>query len=126
MKNFIGIPFKDGEPTYMGANFITLIELYYKDYLNIEIPKIRVESANTRRAFMEYLKQISDGWVETKEPKPFDVVAMSRDIKHPNMIQHFGILLENGKILHTLEKAGSHIVDEKDLKSFIKGYYRWH
>ena len=75
---------------------------------------------------MEYLNQIANHWISVENPEKYDVVAMSRDIKHPNMIQHFGVYLGEGKILHTLEGVGSHIAKLEDLSSFIKGYYRWH
>ena len=125
MKKYIGIPFKDGEPSCDGANCITLIELFYKNHLDLEIPKIRVKSDNSRRAFMEYLKQISEHWTEVKEPKTFDVVAMARDIKHPKVVQHFAIYIGSGRILHSLENVGSHIDTIENLKPFIKGFYRW-
>ena len=126
MKKYIGIPFKDGEPSFTGANCITLCELFYYNELKISIPKIRVESSNTKRVFLEYLHQISNNWTKVEEPKLYDIVAMSRDLKHPNMVQHFGIYLGNGKILHSLEKVGSHVVSIVEMKVFIKGFYRWH
>ena len=58
MKQFIGIPFVNSEPSLKGANCITLVEMIYKEQLDIEIPKIRIDSANTRRVFIEYLNQI--------------------------------------------------------------------
>jgi len=125
MKKFIGIPFEDGEPSFYGANCITLIELAYKEHLNIEIPKIRVQSENTRRIFMEYLQQISENWEAVDEPKMFDIIAMARDIKHPKMIQHFGIYIGDGLMLHTLKNVNSHIVKIEEYEYFIKGYYRW-
>lgn len=125
MKQYIGVPFENGEPTLYGANCITLIELFYKNELKIEIPKLRIDSSNTRRIFMEYMRQISENWETVIEPKEYDVVAMAHDLNHPKMIQHFGIYLGNGKMLHTLENVGSHIGNIEEYKAVIKGYYRW-
>ena len=125
MKQYIGIPFTNGEPSFNGCNCITLVELIYKNELGIDIPKIRVLSENTRRVFVEYLQQIENNWLEVKEPEQYDVIAMARDIKHPRMIQHFGIYLGDGKVLHSLENIGSHIDTLENLKYFTKGFYRW-
>lgn len=125
VNQFVGIPFKDGEPSYKGANCITLVELFYKDFLGVEISKIRIDAVNTRRAFLEYLQQISQNWIKLHIPEQYCVVAMSYDQKHPRLVQHFGIYLGDGKVLHTLNKINSHIVTLESLKPFIKGYYKW-
>lgn len=125
MNKYIGIPFKDGEPSFSGANCITLIELIYRLELGKEISKIRVPSEHSRMAFMQYMKEISEKWVEVDTPKEFTVVAMAHDMNHPKIVQHFGIYLGNGKILHTLNKIGSHVTNFDVMKPFIRGYYEW-
>lgn len=125
MTNFIGIPFADGEPSFGGANCITLIELLYREELGLEIPKIRIEHAHQRKAFMRYLKEIADRWDALPEPEQYCVVAMAHSPKHPTVVQHFGIYLGNDIILHTLQNVGSHTVRLSKMKPFIKGYYKW-
>lgn len=118
MNKYIGIPFDV-------KNCYNLVQLYYKNELGIELPETSVNPLNTKRSFLEYLKQIESYWITIKEPEKDCVVAMSYDIKYPQMIQHFGIYLGNNKVLHTLNKINSHIVSLDSLKPFIKGYYKW-
>ena len=125
MMQYIGIPFKDGEPSFGGANCITLVELFYREELGIEIEPIRVDHDHKRRAFMQYLTEISERWDALPEPELYCVVAMAHSPKHPDLVQHFGIYLGDGIILHTLQNVGSHIVRLSKMKPFIKGYYKW-
>ena len=125
MMRYIGIPFEDGEPSFNGANCITLVELIYREELGIEIHPIRVAHANKRRAFMQYLTEIAERWDRIDEPEPFCVVAMAHSPRHPDLVQHFGIYLGDGIILHTLQKVGAHTVQLARMKPFIKGYYKW-
>jgi len=125
VNKYIGIPFSDGEPSLKGANCYSLIELIYKEEFGIELPKIRISALNSRRAFIEYLKQVSEHWIKIDEPEINCVVVMAHDMKHPKVIQHFGLYIGDGKVLHTLNKINSHIKSLDSLKPFIKGYYKW-
>jgi len=125
MNKYIGIEFSDLEPSFKSANCYSLIELFYKEELKIEIPKIRILALNSRHAFMEYLKQISENWIKIDKPELNCVVAMAHDMAHPKIVQHFGIYIGDRKVLHTLNKVNSHIATLQSLKPFIKGYYKW-
>lgn len=126
MHRFIGIPFNDNEPSLSGANCYGLVQLFYRDHLGIVIPSlIHVHSEHSNRVWATYLKEISEHWESVEEPEMFDVVAMAHDMSHPRIVQHVGIYIGEGRVLHTLNKIGSHISKLSELKSIIRGYHRW-
>lgn len=123
--DMIGVPFVDKGDTLKGCDCFGLVRLYYKDILNRKVFKPQSSAFNSKSVLREFLEETSRNWIQVQEPKINDVVAMAHDPKHPKIVQHFGIYLGNGKMLHTLEKVGSHIVRISDYKYYIKGYYRW-
>jgi len=122
--NYIGIPFKNRESSLDGCDCYGLVRLVYKDLLGIDVHKPNASAFESKDIEDEYLAETSLNWYETKEPKRFDVIAMAHDPKHPKIIQHFGIMLTDTKMIHTLKGVGSHIVNIKDYSYFIKGFYR--
>ena len=125
MNKYIGVPFADGTPSLKGANCYSLVELIYREELGIEIPNLTTLSVNSRRVYLEFLKQISENWIKIDEPELHCVVAMAYDMQHPKIVQHVGIYLGDGKVLHTINKINSHVVTLGSLKPLIKGYYKW-
>jgi cell wall-associated NlpC family hydrolase len=127
MMKFIGIPFSDKETQdFQGTNCYGLVRLFYKEHLNIEIPELRVPSDHSNRVWATYLNEIRGNWITVTEPQMFDVVAMAQDITHPRIVQHVGVYLGGGKVLHTLSKVDSHIVSLESIKHSIRGFHRWH
>jgi len=122
---YIGVPFEDRGESLNGADCYGIIRLIYRNELAIEIPSFHSSCHSTKAIFSDYIKQISQFWQLSKEPNLYDVVAMAHDPIHPRVVQHFGVYLGNGKMLHTLETAGSHIVNIDDMSYFIKGFYSW-
>ncbi len=125
LADFIGIPFVDKGDGFNGADCFGLVRLYYKDVMNIKLFKPDSSAFNSKSVLREFLEETSRNWNKVSEPQINDVVAMAHDPRHPKIVQHFGIYIGNGKMIHTLEKVGSHIVKLRDYKYFIKGYYRW-
>lgn len=125
MREFVGIPFSDNEPSFQGCNCYGLVRLFYREHLGIEIPDLRVHFDHSNRVWATYLKEIGENWVTVKEPEAFDVVAMAQDVAHPRIVQHVGIYLGDGKVLHTLNKIDSHIVSLESVKHSVRGYHRW-
>ena len=60
-------------------------------------------------------------------PEPGDLAVMNLDPMAPTMIQHVGVYVGNGRIIHTLKKRESHLVriDDPYWSKKIKCYYRW-
>ena len=125
LSNYIGIPFEDRADTLDSADCFGLVRLVYKQILNIKVFKPNSSAFNSRSVLREFLEETSRNWNEVKELKKFDVIAMAHDPKHPDIIQHFGIYIGNGKMLHTLKGVGSHVVNMSEYNYFIKGFYRW-
>jgi cell wall-associated NlpC family hydrolase len=119
---YVGIPFTQ-------YSCYQLIHHIYQQELGIEIPTITVDPNHSNKAFFTYLKQIKDSWVsiDLDSLKVFDVIAMAYIPEHPKVVQHFGIYIGDGKILHTLTKVGAHIVpiNSPTIGTTIKGAYRW-
>jgi len=122
---YIGVPFEDRGESLNGADCYGIIRLIYRNELGIEIPSFHSSCHSTKAIFSDYIKQISQYWQLSKEPNLYDVIAMAHDPIHPRVVQHFGVYLGNGKMLHTLESIGTHIVNIDDMSYFIKGFYSW-
>lgn len=111
--------------TFEESDCFGLIRLLYKHEMKIEIKQPLASAYETRKVFKEFLQEIAENWQEVKDVQLFDVIGMAHDPNHPDLIQHYGIYLGNGKMLHTLENIGSHIVNIDEYKYYIKGFYRW-
>lgn len=126
LDHYIGIPFVDRGRTMYGADCYGLLELIYKENLNISIPEFSSSCRDAKRIFSDYLKQISEYWVVvTEEPKEYDVIAMAYDPSHPRIVQHFGLYIGNGTMIHTLQGIGAFTTKLEDFQPYIKGIYRW-
>lgn len=125
-RNFIGVPFRDDKESFKGANCYGLVRLFYLEELDIIIPSLNVPSNHSNKVFATFLKQISEHWEKVEEPNYGDVVAMAHNLAHPKIVQHVGVYLGDGKILHTLNKLDSHISSIETLRPIIKGFYKWH
>ena len=117
---YVGLPFIDRK-----SDCITLIKTIYKNELGIEIPDMMTSAYDSKKAFSVYQREISSNWLKLDTPQKYCVIAMATIPEHPKIIQHFGMYLCDNKMLHTLDKIGSHITDLKNYKHFIRGYYSW-
>lgn len=90
------------------------------------IPDVSVSAYATREIARMY-QQVCRGFVQVQEPEPGDVVAMAIDPEAFDVIQHAGVFVGGGKMLHTIEKTGSIMVrvDHPYWKNRVKGFYRW-
>lgn len=126
---FIGIPFVEKTGDFNNADCFGLVVLFYKEIMKIDIfGKLEhYHYKDIKKILMQYLSEVNTNWKSVKiDNMQFgDVIAMAHDLNHPNVIQHFGIYLEDGKMLHTLQDVGSHIVDIKKYEYYIKGVHRW-
>lgn len=125
MRRFIGIPFRDGKNCYQGANCYGLAQLFYRDIMEIDIPDLHTHSDHSNRVWATYLKEISEHWDNVESPEFGDIVAMAQNVAHPRIVQHVGIYIGEGKVLHTLSNIGSHIVTLESVKHSVRGYHRW-
>jgi cell wall-associated NlpC family hydrolase len=69
----------------------------------------------------------SGKWEKVDSPEEGCVVVLAIDSFHPNVAQHLGVYVGEGKFLHILEKIGvcTTSIEHRFFKNKIKGYYRW-
>ena len=128
LEKMIGIPFVDGGRSYDGADCYGTLVLYYRDVLGIDLPECTIRQQQPRKAWANFLKEISEHWEKIDKPEKDCVVAMKNNPVYPSIVTHFGVVIDDGKtVLHTLNKVSSHIVsiESMTIKSQIEGYYRW-
>lgn len=74
-----------------------------KEYNNRMLPKeLEVDMGSTDRESRYIEDGLKQKWIETENPKTFDLVAMSKK----RAIHHVGCFLDNdgGKVIHALDK----------------------
>lgn len=123
--DYIGIPFKDRGRSIEACDCYGLVRLIYKDLLNIELFNGDSSAFETGKIHEEYLNEVSKNWNKVEDIQKFDVVAMAHDSNFPSIIQHFGVIISNTKMIHTLRGVGSHVVNLDDYKYCIKGVFRY-
>lgn len=127
ISSFIGIPYTDKGRTLKACDCYGLVKLYYKDILDVELPETAITAGKPRRIMANYLKEISHNWTEVPGAQKHCVVAMCLDSNHPKLVTHFGVMIDDKKMLHILNKINSHVINVNDakIKGFIKGFYKW-
>lgn len=118
ISEYIGIQFEE-------LNCYRLVQKIYQEKLSISLPDRFIDATASRSIFGQYIKDIGGLWERIDEPIPFCAVAMSHDENHPKVVQHFGIYIGDGMILHTLMGIGSHLVSINQYKYHIRGFYTW-
>lgn len=122
---YVGIPFENRGCSFNGCDCYGLIVLIYKNELGIEIPSFQIDHTKTKTVLEEYKKQVIGNWVKVDEPELYDGIAMAEDPMHPSLVQHFGMYIGGGKIIHSTSKTGVIIDSIENIKASIKGIYRW-
>jgi hypothetical protein len=114
--DYIGIPFEE-------ANCYELVRLAHPD----ELPQIQCSADASANVFRIFVSTTSEWFLPVKDLRVNDIIAMAQLPEHPDIIQHFGLYVGNGKMLQTLKNVGSHLmsIDDPRVKSTIRGYYRW-
>ena len=123
--DYIGIPFLNGGDTMRGSDCFGLVRLVYKEVRDIKIFKHNSDALKSKDIEEEYLKEASEHWSIVDDLELFDVIAMARDPRIPNIVQHFGIYIGNGKMLHTLDGVASHVARVSDYKYCVKSFHRY-
>lgn len=125
--DYTGIPFKDKGRDFNGCDCYGLLMLYYKNELGIEISDTNITADQPRRIFASYLKEVSEHWIEIDKPEKHCGIAMCLNENHPKLVTHFAVMIDEKRVLHTINKCDSMIMplDDIRIKPFIKGFYRW-
>ena len=128
VREYQSIPFVDGGRGHDGCDCWGLIRLVYLEQLGIELPsygEISAYQVNKKAEAFLAGSAVTDWWLPIDgDPQSFDVVVM-RAHGHRE-VGHCGLVLPDGRILHTEEKTGPVIVgpDNFTVKNRIKFYRR--
>lgn len=124
---FIGIPFVDRGRLLSGADCYGVVMMYYKEILGIDIPDVNVTVNEPKKSFVTYLTEVNKHWIRLDKPEQHCGVALRLNTEHPKLVTHFGVMIDNNRLLHSLRPMGSHIIriDNPVITSYIEGFYRW-
>ena len=93
----------------------------------ITVPDFKISCFASDLINQEKLEVTKRMMIPVDSPVPGDGVAMAIHPEAPDMVQHFGVMVDNRRYIHTLEKAGVLLtrIDAFYWRSKIRGYYRW-
>ncbi len=110
--NYLTIP-------YEKMNCYQLARHIYKNEFNIDLVDMsQIKDDETRKIHKEILRQ-SIEWKVSNIPHLYDFVLMNND-DHHSIINHIGIYIGDGKVIHTSKKTGC-VISKIDMLN-IKGY----
>lgn len=115
MNNFIGIPFEEKDCFQLAREVYKKIHNY--DMLQTEVK--HYESEKIAKAFMSE----SSKWYKVT-PQKGVIVAIRYCPMHPKLVTHFGVMIDDNRMIHTTAKTGSIIENISNYKHIIEGFYR--
>jgi len=121
---YVGIPYKSkGTTLEEGLDCLSLIELIYKEKLNIHLPfNEHLETDNNMEAVGNAISLEKCKWIKLEQPENFCVVVLNIC----GFPVHLGLVLNNGYMIHSL-KGHNSVVEKFDgakWKRRINGFYR--
>ena len=128
LTDLIGIPFlSKGRDPLVGLDCWGMAMMTFRRFGH-EVPDFDVACDDALKIGRNFNDELSSGrWTRIEEPEPGCGVAMAIDLRMPDFVQHFGVYVGGGKVIHTLRKVSSCTFSIHD--SFwsrrVKGYYRW-
>ena len=96
--------------------------------LGRELPDFHIACDASLAISSAAAKELQLRWKTVKYPFQGDIVGFSLDPEVPDdVIQHFGVYLGDGVIIHTLRKRNSHLIKLTDsfYSKKIRGFYSW-
>ena len=129
MTPYIGKPFADGGRGPDAYDCWGLVVMVYRDVFGVRIPLDYDISAYATlavtRAFQSQME--NPEWFRLAYPLAPAVVAMAIHPDHPELVNHAGVYVGIGVVLHTTKPTGAILqrVDDPRIKGRIKGYYAW-
>ncbi len=126
LSGLIGIPFvQSGRNPKTGLDCWGLCREVFRRY-GTEVPDFHVACYDAFQ--IHYLVEGErSSWIRLDEPGDGCLVLFALDAQVPDLIQHLGIYVGAGRILHTLEKRGSSLIrlNDRFFGNKIRGFYRW-
>lgn len=129
VRDLIGVPFVDlGRDYRTGLDCWGLVMEVHRRMGN-EIQDLAVTSCfDTEAAAAQAKRAIEFGlWYRVEVPAFGDVIALETNPNLPGCIDHTGIYIGDGRMLHTIQKHNCVVVrlDDHWYKNKLRGFYRW-
>jgi cell wall-associated NlpC family hydrolase len=127
MRGLIGVPFADRGRDLSGMDCWGLALAAMRQF-GKDVPDFDVSCFDTLSIHAIYEGQKARwAWEKVEKPEPGDLAAMCLDPRYAGLIQHVGVYIGDGRILHTMKKRASHLVkaDDPYWSRKIVSYYRW-
>jgi len=126
-RDLVGIPFVDGgRDPKIGLDCWGLCMAVHRK-LGREFPDFPIACNASLAIASTVSDEIKSRWKPVKYPSQGDLIGFSLDPELPEGVQHLGVYLGNGVVIHTLRKRNSHLIRLSD--SFyakkIRGFYSW-
>ena len=123
VQKYVGIPYKTRGDDIKGADCLGLVELIYKEKLNIHLPfNEHLETENNLNVVSNAIKKEKIKWIKLDKAENFCVVLLNIY----GLPVHLGLVLNNNYMIHSLK--GHNSVIEKyngaKWKKRINGFYR--
>lgn len=130
VKLAMSTPFVDkGRKEGVGFDCWGLVHYVANIGLGLEFPDFQIGATKSNHIYLQFLHQIEKNYypIQKEDLKAGDVVAINMLIHAPSIVQHFGIMVDNKKFIHTLQKQGPQLTSITDVayKNRIRGFYRW-
>lgn len=123
----IGVPFVDGGRDATGYDCWGLAREAMRRF-GKDVPDFSVSCFDTVQINGLYDgERVKWSWMKVDMPEPGDLAVMNLDPQSPTMIQHVGVYVGDGYVLHTMKKRNSHMIRANDpcWMHKIKAWYRW-
>ena len=118
--------------------FVEVMNRYGNEISTPDIEVLAIEKVLAAQARGEYAyteidaamiqAEIDSGkWEQIDNPEPGCAVTIALDPNKPDLIQHLGVYVGDGKFIHIMQKTGVIVtrIDDIFFKRKIRGYYRW-
>jgi cell wall-associated NlpC family hydrolase len=127
LKDLIGVPFVEGGRNPLtGLDCLGLTRIVVKRIVDADVPEGYVKEASSE-SVLDFQQESFKRWERIDELEIGCAVVMRMDGSRPDLVQHVGVYIGDGKIIQSLKKIGVHIarLDDPLIKNRIEGYYRW-
>jgi cell wall-associated NlpC family hydrolase len=122
--DLLGVPFKDGGRDLAGLDCWGLV-MEVSRRQGRSLPDYQVPCYMALRVAEAAADEISAGkFYPVAVPQAGDLVAMALLPEMPDLVQHFGIMIDGQRFLHTLIKTGPILSRVNGLFN-IKGFYAY-
>lgn len=93
----------------------------------VQVPDFKISCFAADLINLEKIAVTKQMMEPVENPIPGDGVAMAIHPEAPDMVQHFGVMIDKRRFIHTLEKIGPMLTRTNGYwwKDKIRGFYRW-